>query len=172
MRSGICVYLTSVNKTSILDSHHGEKTFLVQEAVIKCEAFFIQFIILHKFFFLPCPTAYGTLVSQLGIELELSAVKARSLNCWTAKDVPYIRFCITVGHAYRYEHKVYYHLIHLHEYPVAASRLGNGTSLVVPWLRFWAPTAEGLGLILGQGTRSHVLQPRFCMLQLGPGTAK
>ena len=74
--------------------------------------------------------ACGTLVSQPGIEPEPSGVKASSLNCWTAKDVPYIGFYIAVGHAYRYEHKIYYHLIHLHEYPVAASRLGNRG---LPW---------------------------------------
>ena len=32
------------------------------------------------------------------------------------------------------------------------------TSLVVQWLRFHAPNAEGPGLIPGQGTRSHMLQ--------------
>ena len=33
-----------------------------------------------------------------------------------------------------------------------------GTSLVVQWLRLCTPTAEGLGSIPGQGTRSHILQ--------------
>ena len=40
-----------------------------------------------------------------------------------------------------------------------------GTSLVVLWLRLWAPNTVGLGSIPGQGTRSH-------MLQLRPSTAK
>ena len=31
-----------------------------------------------------------------------------------------------------------------------------GTSLVVQWLRLCAPSARGLGLIPGQGTRSHM----------------
>ena len=31
-----------------------------------------------------------------------------------------------------------------------------GTSLVVHWLRLRAPNAGGLGLIPGQGTRSHM----------------
>ena len=31
------------------------------------------------------------------------------------------------------------------------------------WLRLHAPTAGGLGLIPGQGTRSHMLQLRVCM---------
>ena len=31
-----------------------------------------------------------------------------------------------------------------------------GTSLVVQWLRLWAPNAGGPGSILGQGTRSHM----------------
>ena len=35
---------------------------------------------------------------------------------------------------------------------------GFGTSLVVQWLRLCAPSAEGLGLILDQRTRSHMLQ--------------
>ena len=30
-----------------------------------------------------------------------------------------------------------------------------GTSLVIQWLRLWASNAGGLGLIPGQGTRSH-----------------
>ena len=33
-----------------------------------------------------------------------------------------------------------------------------GTSLVVQWLRLHAANAGGLGLIPGQGTRSHMLQ--------------
>ena len=33
-----------------------------------------------------------------------------------------------------------------------------GASLVIQWLRFWAPNAGGLSSILGQGTRSHMLQ--------------
>ena len=42
---------------------------------------------------------------------------------------------------------------------------GPGTSLKFQWLRLQAPDAEGLGLILGQGTRS-------CMLQLRPRVVK
>ena len=34
----------------------------------------------------------------------------------------------------------------------------EGTSLVVQWLRLHTPNAGGLGLIPGQGTRSHVQQ--------------
>jgi len=33
-----------------------------------------------------------------------------------------------------------------------------GTSLVVQWLRLHTANAGGLGLIPGQGTRSHMLQ--------------
>ena len=40
-----------------------------------------------------------------------------------------------------------------------------GMSLVVHWLRLHASSAGGLGSILGQGTRSH-------MLQLRPSAAK
>ena len=32
----------------------------------------------------------------------------------------------------------------------------KGTSLVAQWIRLHAPNAAGLGLIPGQGTRSHV----------------
>ena len=32
-----------------------------------------------------------------------------------------------------------------------------GTSLVVQWLRFHASNTEGQGLILSQGTKSHML---------------
>ena len=41
----------------------------------------------------------------------------------------------------------------------------RGTSLVVQWLRFWAPNVGGLGSIPDQETRSH-------RLQLRPGAAK
>ena len=41
-----------------------------------------------------------------------------------------------------------------------------GTSLVVQWLRLWAPNAGGPGSIPGQGTRSHMPQLRPHMLQL------
>ena len=42
----------------------------------------------------------------------------------------------------------------------------RGTSLVVPWLRFHAPNAEGPGSIPGQGTRSHMPQIRVFLLYL------
>ena len=35
-----------------------------------------------------------------------------------------------------------------------------GASLEVQWPSLWAPSAGGLGLSPGQGTRSHTLQPR------------
>ena len=38
-----------------------------------------------------------------------------------------------------------------------------GTLLVAQWLRLGTPNAGGLGSILGQGTRSHMLQLRVCM---------
>ena len=61
-----------------------------------------------------------------------------------------------------------------------------GTSLVVQWLRFWAPSAGGPGSISDQGTRSHGPQQksshnskrnsnedgRSHMLQLRPSTTK
>ena len=37
---------------------------------------------------------------------------------------------------------------------------GQGTSLVVQWLRLCAPSARGPGSIPGQGTRSHIPQLR------------
>ena len=40
------------------------------------------------------------------------------------------------------------------------------TSLEVRWLRLQPPNAGGPGFILGQGTRSHTMQPRVHMLQL------
>ena len=36
---------------------------------------------------------------------------------------------------------------------------------MVQWQRLCAPKAEGLGLISGRGTRSHMLQLRIRMLQ-------
>ena len=41
-----------------------------------------------------------------------------------------------------------------------------GASLAVQWLRLHAPNAGGWGSIPGQGTRSHMLQLRVCILQL------
>ena len=41
-----------------------------------------------------------------------------------------------------------------------------GTFLVVQWLRLLAPNAGSLCSISGQETRSHVLWPRVCILQL------
>ena len=50
---------------------------------------------------------------------------------------------------------------------------------MVQWLTLCAPNAGGLGLIPGQGTRSHILQLKVHMphwksqvLQLRPGAAK
>ena len=37
---------------------------------------------------------------------------------------------------------------------------------MVQWPRLWGPNAGGLGLILGQGTRSYMLQLRIHTLQL------
>ena len=54
--------------------------------------------------------------------------------------------------------------------------------LVVQWLSLWTPNAGGLGSIIDQGTRSHMLQlkhptchnedQRSHALQLRPGTTK
>ena len=41
-----------------------------------------------------------------------------------------------------------------------------GPSLVVQWLKLSASNARGLGLIPGQGTRSHMQQLRVCLSQL------
>ena len=46
------------------------------------------------------------------------------------------------------------------------------TSMVIQWLRLRAPDAGNLGLIPGQGARSHVPQLRVDMLQLRLGIAK
>ena len=47
--------------------------------------------------------------------------------------------------------------IHTVEYYSALKRMEIlGTSLVVQWVRLRAPNAGGLGLIPGQGTRSHM----------------
>ena len=47
------------------------------------------------------------------------------------------------------------------------NRFRLGTSLVIQWLRLHAPSAEGLGSIPGQGTRSSMLQ-----LKIQHATAK
>ena len=36
-------------------------------------------------------------------------------------------------------------------------KTGKGTSLLVQWLRLCASSVGGLGLVPGQGSRSHVL---------------
>ena len=38
--------------------------------------------------------------------------------------------------------------------------VGGGTSLVVQWLILHASNVWGLGSILSQGTRSHMVQPK------------
>ena len=46
-------------------------------------------------------------------------------------------------------------------------------SLVVQWLRLWAPNAGGLGSTPSQGTKClHSATKRFCVLQLRPSTAE
>ena len=45
-------------------------------------------------------------------------------------------------------------------FPSYSLNFRSGTSLVVQWLRLWAPSPGGPGLILGQGARSHMLQLR------------
>ena len=37
---------------------------------------------------------------------------------------------------------------------------GERSCLVVQWLRLWVPSREGLSLIPGQGTRSHMQQTK------------
>ena len=44
-------------------------------------------------------------------------------------------------------------------------KIDAGTSLVVRWLRFCAPSAKGSDLIPGQGAISHIPQLRVHMLQ-------
>ena len=47
------------------------------------------------------------------------------------------------------------------EYPTVLqwrSKLTPGISMVLQWLRFCALTAEGMGSIFGQGSRSHMMQ--------------
>ena len=49
------------------------------------------------------------------------------------------------------------------------------TFLVVQWLRLHTPNAGGPGVIHGEGTRSHMLQPkkkRSLVPQLSPDEAK
>ena len=50
--------------------------------------------------------------------------------------------------------------------PCIATKTYPGTAQVVQWLRLQAPSAGDLGLIPGQGARSHVPQLRVRMLQL------
>ena len=45
-------------------------------------------------------------------------------------------------------------------------------SLMAQWLRLHTLNAGDLSLIPAQGTRSHMLQLRVCMLQLIPSAAK
>jgi hypothetical protein len=47
----------------------------------------------------------------------------------------------------------------------SSSKRTQGDVLVVHWLRLCTPNAEDLGLVPGQGTRSHIPQLR-------PGTTK
>ena len=47
----------------------------------------------------------------------------------------------------------------------------SGTSLVVQWLRLYASNTGALGLIVGQGTRSHMHQQISPVQQLRPNIA-
>ena len=47
---------------------------------------------------------------------------------------------------------------------IAEAIKNQGTSLVVQWLRLCVPKAGGPGAIRGQGTGSHMLELRVCML--------
>ena len=47
------------------------------------------------------------------------------------------------------------------------TRVVLSTSLVVQWLKLWAPNARGPGSIPGQGPRSHMLQPKLCAARHG-----
>ena len=47
-----------------------------------------------------------------------------------------------------------------------------GTSLVIQWLRLFAPKCRDLGSIPGQGNRSCMPQLRSHMMQLRPNAAK
>ena len=52
------------------------------------------------------------------------------------------------------------------------SKLNKGTSLMVQGLRLHTPNAGGPGSIPGQGKRSYMLQQRYHVLHLRPGTDK
>ena len=57
----------------------------------------------------------------------------------------------------------------IYEFCILDVRVKKGTSLVVQWLRFHAPSAGVPSLIRGQGTRSHILQlkiPLACLCAL------
>ena len=53
----------------------------------------------------------------------------------------------------------------IHFFKFFKLKIQSGTSLV-QWLRLLTPSAVGPGLIPDQGTRSHVMQLRVCMLKL------
>ena len=52
-----------------------------------------------------------------------------------------------------------------HYTPTMMAKINSVISLVVQWPRLCIPNAGGLGWIPGQGTRSHMLQLRDCMVQ-------
>ena len=54
----------------------------------------------------------------------------------------------------------------IHTHILQLKEQKRGDSLVVQWLRLCAPNARDPSLIPGQGTRSHMLQPRVPMPQL------
>ena len=61
----------------------------------------------------------------------------------------------------------------LSDWTALKKRMKIWTSLVVQWLRLWAPNAGGEDLILHLGTRSHMLQlKRSHMTQLRPSATK
>ena len=81
----------------------------------------------------------------------------------TARDA---RPCVTpgrpcsrsTGHAWCLMAKD--HFAYIVGYPTALSEMYSGPSVVLQWRQLHAPSSGRLGSIPGQGTRSHVLQPK------------
>ena len=99
---------------------------------------------------------YGRFASCMCIPEDLSAFPWPQWDCFTQRSQDW---GVSPGDwgAHDKPHKTISYLI---------KKNVSGTSLVVQWLRLHAPNAGGPGLIPVQRARSHIPQPRVCMMQL------
>ena len=97
-----------------------------------------------KFQTFSSPQQDGILEEQIKLQFQVASLS------WVSSKAMYIIFVIIALDIIHMLRK--FNLLKVYKW---------GTSLVVQRLRLWAPNAGDLGSIPGQGTRSHMLQPKI-----------